>query len=173
MLSGCDVMWSIKFDVSKPGIYLMVIIGKAHGLSPGTSHISTLYHDDVMTWKRFPHYRSFVRGSQRSPMDSPSKWAVNAELWCFMCCYSECCWTSSHTVCDLRLHDAHVNIKGAHGFYLLITLSAPVIRDTLPISSRFVSLAQGQSQRLRYNTETNFSSVRSGHWPCLKIPLGE
>ena len=35
--------------------------------------------NNVMTWKRFPHYWPFLRGILRSP----SQGASNAELWCF------------------------------------------------------------------------------------------
>ena len=32
-----------------------------------------LFHDDVIKWKHFPRYWPFVRGNQRSPMNSPHK----------------------------------------------------------------------------------------------------
>ena len=31
------------------------------------------YHDDIIEWKHFPHYWPFVRGTHRSPVDSPHK----------------------------------------------------------------------------------------------------
>ena len=31
------------------------------------------YHDDVIKWKHFPRYWSFVRGIHRSPLNSPHK----------------------------------------------------------------------------------------------------
>ena len=40
-------------------------------------------HDDVIKWKLFPRYCPFVRGSHRSPVNSPHK-AFDAELWCFL-----------------------------------------------------------------------------------------
>ena len=40
---------------------------------PLSVHISYHYHDDVIKWKHFPRYWSFVRGIHRSP-----------ELWCFL-----------------------------------------------------------------------------------------
>ena len=42
-------------------------------------------HDDVIKWKHFPRYWSFVWGIHRSPgpVNSPHK-ASDAELWCFL-----------------------------------------------------------------------------------------
>ena len=44
------------------------------------------FHDDVMKWKHFPRYWSFVRGIHQSPVNSPHTKASNAELWCFLGC---------------------------------------------------------------------------------------
>ena len=38
-----------------------------------------LLHDDVINWKHFPRYWPFVRGTRRSPVNSPQK-ANDAEL---------------------------------------------------------------------------------------------
>ena len=38
-------------------------------------------HDDVIKWKHLPRYRPFVRGIQRSAVNSHTK-ASDAELWC-------------------------------------------------------------------------------------------
>ena len=48
-----------------------------------SSTTSPLRHEDVMTWKRFPHYCPFVRGIHWLSVESPYKWASNVELWCF------------------------------------------------------------------------------------------
>ena len=37
-------------------------------------------HDDVIKWKHFPHYWPFVRGIQRSPVNSPHKCPVTLSL---------------------------------------------------------------------------------------------
>ena len=41
------------------------------------------FHDDVIKWKHFPRYWPFVRGIQRSPLNSRKK-ASDAELWCVL-----------------------------------------------------------------------------------------
>ena len=38
-------------------------------------------HDDVMTWKRFPHYCPFVRRIHRLPNDSHPKGIVSVAVW--------------------------------------------------------------------------------------------
>ena len=42
-----------------------------------------MFHDDVIKWKHFPRYWSFVRGIHRSRW-IPSTKASDAELWCFL-----------------------------------------------------------------------------------------
>ena len=43
----------------------------------------TCYHDDVIKWKHFPRYWTFVRGIHRSRWIPRTK-ASDAELWCFL-----------------------------------------------------------------------------------------
>ena len=45
-------------------------------------------HDDVIKWKHFPRYWSFVRGIHRSRWIPRTK-ASDAELWCFLWSASE------------------------------------------------------------------------------------
>ena len=63
----------------------------------------TQHNNDVMAWKRFPHYRQFVRGIHRPSVDSPpatSGFPTHGQtnLWCFVCR-----WTNSGV---LSRHDA-------------------------------------------------------------------
>ena len=46
------------------------------------------FHEDVIKWKHFPRYWSFVRGIHRSPANSLTK-ANDAEPWCFLWCAPE------------------------------------------------------------------------------------
>ena len=43
-------------------------------------HVFYPSHHNVMAWRRFPHYWSFVRGIHRWPVDSPHKGPV---MWSF------------------------------------------------------------------------------------------
>ena len=48
-------------------------------------HRKVLQHDDVIKWKHFQRYWSFVRGINRSPVDSPHKGQWRRALtfsWC-------------------------------------------------------------------------------------------
>ena len=73
------------------------------------SHFAVL-HDDVIKWKHFPHYWPFVRGSHRSPVNSPHK-----GQWCgplmFPLIYA---WINgcgnNREAGDLRPHCAHYDI---------------------------------------------------------------
>ena len=40
-------------------------------------------NDDVINWKHFPRYWTFVRRIHLSPVNSPTK-ASDAEIWCFL-----------------------------------------------------------------------------------------
>ena len=47
------------------------------------------WYEDVMTWKGFAHYWSFVRGIRCSLVGSVEKRARNVMLWYFQCCKTE------------------------------------------------------------------------------------
>ena len=55
-------------------------------------------HDDVIKWKHFPRYWTFVRGIQRSPVNSPHKgqW-ING-------------WVNNREAGDLRRHRGHYDV---------------------------------------------------------------
>ena len=63
--------------------------------------------DDVIKWKHFPHYWSIVRGTHRSPVDSPHKgqWR-GALMFSLMCAWTNG-WANSPDAGDLRCHGAH------------------------------------------------------------------
>ena len=73
-------------------------------------------HDDVINWKHFPRYWSFVRGI-------PSK-ASDAELWCFLWSVPE--WTLEQTIARLVIWDA---IYRAH--YGVIVMENPEVSNIL------------------------------------------
>ena len=52
------------------------------------------YHDDVMRWKFFLHYRSFERGILRAPMDFPHKRPTIRDLVfpSLLACTHSCLW---------------------------------------------------------------------------------
>ena len=45
---------------------------------------NSAHHDDVIKWKHFPRYWPFVRGIQRSPVNSPHKGRQRTALMGFL-----------------------------------------------------------------------------------------
>ena len=68
---------------------------------------TTPAHDDVSKWKHFPRYWPFVRGIQRSPVNSPHKgqWR-GALMFSFICAWSSV-WVNNREAGDLRRHRVH------------------------------------------------------------------
>ena len=67
-------------------------------------------HDDVIKWKHFPRYWSFVRGIHRSPVNSPHK-----GQWCGTLMFSLICawtngWVRTREAGELRCHRAHCDV---------------------------------------------------------------
>ena len=69
-------------------------------------------HDDVIKWKHFPRYWSFVRGIHRSPVNSPHKGQWREALMVSLIC----AWTNgiinNRDSGDLRRHRAHYDANG-------------------------------------------------------------
>ena len=67
-------------------------------------------HDDVIKWNYFPRYCLLVRGTYRSPVNSPHK-----DQWCGALMFSLTCawingWVNTREAGDLRRHHAHYGI---------------------------------------------------------------
>ena len=71
---------------------------------PNTSERS---HDDVIKWKHFPRYWSFVQGIHRSTVNSPKKdqWR-GAFMFSLICAWINI-WENNQEACDLTCHCAH------------------------------------------------------------------
>ena len=73
-------------------------------------HKKTHLHDDVINWKHFPRYWPFVRGSHRSPVNSPHK-----GQWCRALMFSLICawingWINNREAGHFRRHRAHFDV---------------------------------------------------------------
>ena len=68
------------------------------------------WHDDVIKWKHFTRYWSFVRGIHRSPVNSPHKRQYSrALIFSFICaCTSD--WVNNRKAGDLRRYRAHYDV---------------------------------------------------------------
>ena len=63
--------------------------------------------DDVMKWKLFPRYWSFVRGIHRSPVNSPHKGKWRGALVFSLICARIKGWVNNREAGDFRRHHAH------------------------------------------------------------------
>ena len=68
------------------------------------------HHDDVIKWKHFPRYWSFVRGIHRSPVNSPHKGQWRGALMFSMICARINGWLNNGKAVDLRRHRVHYDV---------------------------------------------------------------
>ena len=61
-------------------------------------------HDDVIKWKHFPRYWSFVRGIRRWPVNSPHKGQWRGALMFSLICAWINRWINNREASDLRRH---------------------------------------------------------------------
>ena len=92
-------------------IYPMRLVSKLMVPQRSTSCTSlilyvTYYHDDVIKWKHFPRYWSFVRGNRRSPVNFPHKGQRRGALMFSLICAWTNGWANNRDVGDLRHHRA-------------------------------------------------------------------
>ena len=67
-------------------------------------------HDDVIKWKQFPCYWSFVRGIHRSPVNSPHKGQWRGALMFSLICIWIYGWVNNCEVSGLRRYHAHYDV---------------------------------------------------------------
>ena len=67
-------------------------------------------HDDVIKWKHFPRYWSFVRGIQRSPVNSPHKGQWRGALMFTLICARINAWVNNREAGDLRRYRTHSDV---------------------------------------------------------------
>ena len=63
-------------------------------------------HDDVIKWKHFPRYWPFVRGINRSPVNSPHKGQWRGAVMFSLICV----WVNNREAGDLRRYRAHYDV---------------------------------------------------------------
>ena len=83
-------IWHHKYHLRMPGLQMM--------------------HDDVIRWKHFPRYWSFVRGIHRSPVNSPHKGQWHGALMCSLICTRINRWVNNGEAGDLRRYRTHCDV---------------------------------------------------------------
>ena len=73
--------------------------------------IIIIIHNDVMKWKHFPRYWSFVRGIHQSTMNSPPKGQWRGSLMLSLICAWTNGWVNNRDAGDLRRHRAHYDVN--------------------------------------------------------------
>ena len=79
-----------------------------------------LYHDDVIKWKHFPRYWSFVRGIHRSPVNSQHTGQWRGALVFSLICVWINDWVNKRGTGELRRYRAH------HDVIVMIPVSTAV-----------------------------------------------
>ena len=72
-------------------------------------------HDDVIKWKHFPRYWPFVRGIQRSPVNSPHKSQWRGALIFSLISAWRNGWVNNDEGGDFRSHRAHYDVIVMNG----------------------------------------------------------
>ena len=75
------------------------------------------YHDDVIKWKHFPRYWSFVRGNHRSPVNSPHKGQWHGALMFSLICVWINDWVNNREAGDLRRYRTHYDVIVMHSSF--------------------------------------------------------
>ena len=68
-------------------------------------------HDDIIKWKHFPRYRSFVRGILRSPVNSPHKGQWRGALMFSLICAWINGFVNNRDAGDLRRIRTHYDVS--------------------------------------------------------------
>ena len=96
-----------------------------------------IFHDDVIKWKHFPRYRTFVRGIHRSPVNSPHKGQWRGALMFSLICVCINGWVNNREAGDLRRYRAHndviVMLPGWKWLLKLLPYPQDVVRCYLPL----------------------------------------
>ena len=89
-------------------------------------------HDDVIKWKHFSRYWPFVRGIQRSPLNSSDK-GRGALMFSLICTWTNS-WVNTRDAGDLKRHRGHRwPVNSPHKW--------PVTRKMFPFDSVIMSQA--------------------------------
>ena len=95
---------------SPNGISSVMWITLYTGHSRVTACAVLLYHNNVIKWKHFPRYWSFVRGIHRSPVNSPHKGQWRGALMFSLICVWINVWVNNREAGDLIRHRAHYDV---------------------------------------------------------------
>ena len=96
------------YDFYQPTCYFFIYWRFIHWTNHSLG--SMLVHDDVIKWKHFPRYWSFVRGIHRSPVNSTHKGQWRGALMFSLICDWINGWVNNRGAGDLRRYRAHYDV---------------------------------------------------------------
>ena len=115
--------WILRYNANCVHYHTPEFIDSRFSKSPCHTYMSFKYRyvtnirsaswccdDDVIKWKHFPRYWPFVRGIDRSPVDSPHKGQWRAALALSMICTWKNGWVNNRDYGDLRSHHTHYDV---------------------------------------------------------------
>ena len=128
--------------------------------------------DDVIKWKHFPRYWPFVRGIDRSPVNSPHKGQWRGALMFSLICAWINVWINNREAADLIRHRAHHDVRvmiilvytwnipprGAHSSRYVVFV-VECYWKMLSISLKVYSLSLGQSHNCSRASEATITHI--------------
>ena len=78
-------------------------------------NLVSLSHDDIIKWKHFPRYWSFVQGIHRSPVNSPHKGQWRGTLLFSLICAWINGWVNNSEAGNLRRRRTHYDVTVSVG----------------------------------------------------------
>ena len=115
MYLKCSKVWSIIIWWHEMVALVFVFVTydnnfQQQGINGKSLRGPCLHHDDVIKWKHFPLYWSFVRGIHRSPVNSPHKGQWRGALMFSLICVWINGWVNKREAGDLRRYRAHYDV---------------------------------------------------------------
>ena len=89
---------------------LKVVSSNQHNMTTKTPEHTLGPHDDVIKWKHFPRYWPFVRGLNRSPVNSPHKGQWHGVLMFSLICAWIYGWVNNGEAGELKRHCTHYDV---------------------------------------------------------------
>ena len=111
MTSYLDLLLNKQSDTQ---IMLEAMIRHIHGNRFLVQPLFSSFHGDVIKWKHFLRYWSFVRGIHRSPGNSPHNGQWRGALMFSLICAWINGWVNNREAGDLRRYHAHYDVIVMH-----------------------------------------------------------
>ena len=120
-----------------------------------------VFHDDVIKWKYFPRYWPFVRGIQRSTVNSLHKGQWRGALMFSLICAWINGWVNNGEAGDLKRHRAHYDVI-VMSTYIIVHNEGMTVGYGVMYLSR--SLTDRSAHDMVWITDSFFCTKYTGKW---------